>query len=290
MAGWPGCGSRAGRQPWCSSFRSSSRRRRWSGQQTGWRARGPEAWPRAVTAVTALTCPPPLPTAWGATHGCRLQGLVDAVGLSNYGPKQLARIGAYLDKRGVPLAAVQVQYSLLRCVCVCVCVCVLLLFVFFCWCMHAWRPVRGVHCGVWGARGASSGQRGAPRQPPPACAAARPMPRAAPAPEPCPALPCPACSRGPEQASVKAACDDLGVALIAYSPLALGAARAGRQLSVFLACCVLSRAACFAALCVAAGAAIVGTCHAAPPRLRHSMGAALDSMLRPRCGHAVQAC
>lgn len=43
-----------------------------------------------------------------------LQGLVEAVGLSNYGPKQLAKIGAYLDKRGVPLAAVQVQYSLLR--------------------------------------------------------------------------------------------------------------------------------------------------------------------------------
>lgn len=43
-----------------------------------------------------------------------LQGLVEAVGLSNYGPKQLAKIGAYLQKRGVPLAAVQVQYSLLR--------------------------------------------------------------------------------------------------------------------------------------------------------------------------------
>jgi pyridoxine 4-dehydrogenase len=39
---------------------------------------------------------------------------VDAVGLSNYGPKQLARIGGYLQKKGVPLAAVQVQYSLLR--------------------------------------------------------------------------------------------------------------------------------------------------------------------------------
>lgn len=36
-------------------------------------------------------------------------------------------------------------------------------------------------------------------------------------------LPPPACSRGPDQLSVKAACDDLGVALIAYSPLALGA-------------------------------------------------------------------
>ncbi|EFN55619.1 hypothetical protein CHLNCDRAFT_23295 [Chlorella variabilis] len=79
---------------------------------------------------------------WDGLVAIYEEGLVDAVGLSNYGPKQLARIGAYLDKRGVPLAAVQVQYSLL--------------------------------------------------------------------------------SRGPEQASVKAACDDLGVALIAYSPLALG--------------------------------------------------------------------
>ena len=29
-------------------------------------------------------------------------------------------------------------------------------------------------------------------------------------------------SRGPEQAAVKAACDDLGLSLLAYSPLALG--------------------------------------------------------------------
>ncbi len=40
---------------------------------------------------------------------------MDAVGVSNYGPKQLQKISKYLDKRGVPLAAVQVQYSLLRC-------------------------------------------------------------------------------------------------------------------------------------------------------------------------------
>lgn len=69
-------------------------------------------------------------------------GLVDAIGLSNYGPKQLQAIHKYLSKRGVPLASVQVQYSLL--------------------------------------------------------------------------------SRGPAQEDVKAACDDLGLALIAYSPLALG--------------------------------------------------------------------
>jgi pyridoxine 4-dehydrogenase len=69
-------------------------------------------------------------------------GLVDAIGLSNYGPKQLEKIHKYLTKRGVPLASVQVQYSLL--------------------------------------------------------------------------------SNGPQQEAVKAACDDLGLALIAYSPLALG--------------------------------------------------------------------
>ena len=40
-------------------------------------------------------------------------GLCDAVGVSNYGPRQLAKIGAFLDARGIPLAAVQAQYSLL---------------------------------------------------------------------------------------------------------------------------------------------------------------------------------
>lgn len=39
---------------------------------------------------------------------------MEAVGLSNYGPKQLAKIKQFLDSRGIPLAAVQVQYSLLR--------------------------------------------------------------------------------------------------------------------------------------------------------------------------------
>ncbi len=40
-------------------------------------------------------------------------GLCEAVGVSNYGPRQLAKIGAFLDARGIPLAAVQAQYSLL---------------------------------------------------------------------------------------------------------------------------------------------------------------------------------
>ena len=70
------------------------------------------------------------------------QGLVQAVGISNYGPKQMERIHKYLDKRGVPLAAAQVQYSLL--------------------------------------------------------------------------------SRGPQQEQTRAVCRDLGVQMIAYSPMALG--------------------------------------------------------------------
>ncbi len=69
-------------------------------------------------------------------------GLVDAVGVSNYGPKQLSKIKRYLDGRGVPLASCQIQYSLL--------------------------------------------------------------------------------SRGKLQRDCKAACDDLGVTMIAYSPLGLG--------------------------------------------------------------------
>ena len=41
------------------------------------------------------------------------KGLAEAVGVSNYGAEQLARIHDYLDARGVPLASAQVQYSLL---------------------------------------------------------------------------------------------------------------------------------------------------------------------------------
>lgn len=69
-------------------------------------------------------------------------GLVEAVGLSNYGPKQLKKIHKYLSDRGVPVASCQIQYSLL--------------------------------------------------------------------------------SRGSLQENVKAVCDDLGIAMIAYSPLGLG--------------------------------------------------------------------
>ncbi|KAL6127510.1 hypothetical protein ACLB2K_070875 [Fragaria x ananassa] len=41
------------------------------------------------------------------------KGLVQAVGVSNYGPKQLLKIYEYLKARGVPLCSAQVQFSLL---------------------------------------------------------------------------------------------------------------------------------------------------------------------------------
>ncbi|MDJ1173127.1 aldo/keto reductase [Roseofilum capinflatum] len=41
------------------------------------------------------------------------QGKVKAVGLSNYGPKRLQKVVNHLQKRGVPILTLQVQYSLL---------------------------------------------------------------------------------------------------------------------------------------------------------------------------------
>lgn len=41
------------------------------------------------------------------------KGLVQAVGVSNYGPKQLVKIYEYLKARGVPLCSAQVQFSLI---------------------------------------------------------------------------------------------------------------------------------------------------------------------------------
>ena len=41
------------------------------------------------------------------------EGLCDAVGVSNYGPLQLRRVAARLAERQVPLAAAQIQYSLM---------------------------------------------------------------------------------------------------------------------------------------------------------------------------------
>ena len=50
-----------------------------------------------------------------ATRGA--QGLVQAVGVSNYGPRQLERIHAYLERKGVPLASAQVRRLLCRRAC-----------------------------------------------------------------------------------------------------------------------------------------------------------------------------
>ncbi|KAF5745666.1 pyridoxal reductase chloroplastic isoform X1 [Tripterygium wilfordii] len=50
---------------------------------------------------------------WDGLVAMYEQGLVRAVGVSNYGPKQLLKIHDYLKIRGVPLCSAQVQFSLL---------------------------------------------------------------------------------------------------------------------------------------------------------------------------------
>ncbi|KAJ8650224.1 hypothetical protein MRB53_003247 [Persea americana] len=50
---------------------------------------------------------------WDGLVAMYEKGLVRAVGVSNYGPKQLLKIHDYLKSRGVPLCSAQVQFSLL---------------------------------------------------------------------------------------------------------------------------------------------------------------------------------
>ncbi|XP_076926344.1 pyridoxal reductase, chloroplastic-like [Bidens hawaiensis] len=50
---------------------------------------------------------------WDGLVAMYEKGLVEAVGVSNYGPKQLLKIHDYLKERGVPLSSAQVQFSLL---------------------------------------------------------------------------------------------------------------------------------------------------------------------------------
>ncbi|KAJ3690322.1 hypothetical protein LUZ61_019486 [Rhynchospora tenuis] len=50
---------------------------------------------------------------WDGLVAMYEKGLVQAVGVSNYGPKQLLKIYDYLNTRGVPLCSAQVQFSLL---------------------------------------------------------------------------------------------------------------------------------------------------------------------------------
>ncbi|KAF7830771.1 pyridoxal reductase, chloroplastic [Senna tora] len=50
---------------------------------------------------------------WDGLVAMYEKGLVRAVGVSNYGPKQLLKIHDYLKARGVPLCSAQVQFSLI---------------------------------------------------------------------------------------------------------------------------------------------------------------------------------
>lgn len=50
---------------------------------------------------------------WDGLADLYEQGLVKGVGLSNYGPKRLLTVHKHLAERGVPIATLQVQYSLL---------------------------------------------------------------------------------------------------------------------------------------------------------------------------------
>ncbi|CAM9854461.1 unnamed protein product, partial [Discosporangium mesarthrocarpum] len=54
------------------------------------------------------------PRYWDGLADCVDQGLVKAVGVSNYGESDLRRVHAALEKRGVKLASNQVQYSLIH--------------------------------------------------------------------------------------------------------------------------------------------------------------------------------
>ncbi|XP_022722979.1 pyridoxal reductase, chloroplastic isoform X2 [Durio zibethinus] len=62
---------------------------------------------------TANYAPPQEFALWGGLVAIYEKGLVKAVGVSNYGPKQLVKIYDYLKARGVPLSSAQVQFSLI---------------------------------------------------------------------------------------------------------------------------------------------------------------------------------
>ena len=59
--------------------------------------------------------PPQEAALWDGLLRCYDSGLCAAVGVSNFGPKQLAKISRFLEKNGVPLAVAQTQFSLLSC-------------------------------------------------------------------------------------------------------------------------------------------------------------------------------
>ncbi|GAV89619.1 Aldo_ket_red domain-containing protein [Cephalotus follicularis] len=62
---------------------------------------------------TANYAPPQERALWDGLVAMYEKGFVQAVGVSNYGPKQLVKIHDYLKARGVPLCSAQVQFSLL---------------------------------------------------------------------------------------------------------------------------------------------------------------------------------
>ncbi|XP_010520940.1 PREDICTED: pyridoxal reductase, chloroplastic [Tarenaya hassleriana] len=62
---------------------------------------------------TANYAPPQELALWDGLVAMYEKGLVRAVGVSNYGPKQLVKIHDYLKARGVPLCSAQVQFSLI---------------------------------------------------------------------------------------------------------------------------------------------------------------------------------
>ncbi|MCO5569282.1 hypothetical protein L7F22_022994 [Adiantum nelumboides] len=49
---------------------------------------------------------------WSGLVAMYEEGLVQAVGVSNYGPRQLEKVHDYLERKGVPLRTAQVQFSL----------------------------------------------------------------------------------------------------------------------------------------------------------------------------------
>lgn len=133
-----------------------------------------------------------------------MQGLVKAVGVSNYGPRQLERIHTYLERRGIPLASAQAC------------------------CMQARLIMLGAvpfaMINVSGMRLCISATH--------FCMAPVHLVGKA---QRCRRLRCPEfvtwraqvqfslISKGPQQMQTKALCDQLGIQLIAYSPLGLGA-------------------------------------------------------------------
>ena len=59
--------------------------------------------------------PPQEAALWDGLVRCHDAGLCSAVGVSNFGPRQLAKISRFLERRSVPLAVAQTQFSLLSC-------------------------------------------------------------------------------------------------------------------------------------------------------------------------------